>query len=100
MAGWTNAGSTPLGEGERRDIGAATVVRVEGRLVAFASRCPHMGHPLDDARIVGHFVVCGWHRYEFDLRSGQCVQWDCADLPTFPVRVRDGVIQVQLPEPA
>lgn len=47
------------------------VVEVDGDLVAFARDCPHMLGPLDEGEIAGGRVVCPWHGYAFDVRTGQ-----------------------------
>jgi nitrite reductase/ring-hydroxylating ferredoxin subunit len=43
----------------------------DGRLLAHSVVCPHLGGPLDDARIEGGAVVCPWHGYHFDTASGR-----------------------------
>lgn len=50
--------------------GAVRIVEIEGKLVAFRTRCPHLGGPLDDAAVVDGVVTCPWHGYRFDVRSG------------------------------
>jgi nitrite reductase/ring-hydroxylating ferredoxin subunit len=50
------------------------VVEVGGEIVAHSVFCPHVGGPLgetpcDDEGV----VVCPWHGYRFDVRSGACV---------------------------
>ncbi len=44
------------------------VVSIDGRLVAYDTRCPHLGGPL--AAGPGCEAVCPWHGYRFDVRSG------------------------------
>jgi len=46
---------------------------VEGELVAFSARCPHMLGPLEDAPIKNGCVTCPWHGYQFDVRTGRSV---------------------------
>jgi nitrite reductase/ring-hydroxylating ferredoxin subunit len=48
------------------------VVRTRRGLFAVTNRCPHRGLPLDDARVTGHTLVCPFHGWRFDLRSGHC----------------------------
>jgi nitrite reductase/ring-hydroxylating ferredoxin subunit len=50
---------------------AFRVVRHEGRLLAHPLVCPHLGGPLDEARIEGGAVVCPWHGYRFDCETGR-----------------------------
>jgi nitrite reductase/ring-hydroxylating ferredoxin subunit len=46
------------------------VVSVDGRLLAHDTRCPHLGGPLGDAAIEGCELVCPWHGYRFDVKTG------------------------------
>ena len=40
-------------------------------LGAYSSVCPHMGGPLAQGRIQDGEVTCPWHRYRFDLQTGE-----------------------------
>ena len=37
----------------------------------YSSVCPHMGGPLEQGRIQNGEVTCPWHRYRFDLSTGE-----------------------------
>ena len=50
---------------------AFRVLAHEGRLLAHPLVCPHLGGPLDDARIEDGAVVCPWHGYRFDCATGR-----------------------------
>ena len=86
----------PLGEapaeGERRlvEVGGHTigVYQVEGAFFALADRCPHRAAPLasrgevvnavewvgDELRVtrLNSLVRCPWHKWDFDIATGQC----------------------------
>ena len=41
--------------------------------------------------------MCPWHGFDFDLATGRCnVDSDLA-VPVYPVRVTDGIVEVDLP---
>ena len=42
-------------------------------------------------------VVCPWHGYEFDVRTGTHVGLDAVKLAGVPVKSRDGSVFVMLP---
>jgi nitrite reductase/ring-hydroxylating ferredoxin subunit len=46
------------------------IVEVEGEVLAHTSVCPHRLGPLEDAAIGDAALVCPWHGYRFDLRTG------------------------------
>jgi Rieske Fe-S protein len=46
-------------------------VALDGTTVRFGTTCPHLGGPLEEARVEDGSVVCPWHGYRFDLRTGR-----------------------------
>jgi nitrite reductase/ring-hydroxylating ferredoxin subunit len=84
---------------ERGPVVALT--RVAGdRIVAFETRCPHRNGPLSFGKISGTEITCPWHFFRFDLISGVATATDKSimKLTTFPVKVDDGTVFVDLPE--
>ena len=79
-------------EGERTlvELGGRTigVFQLDGAYFALADRCPHRGAPLcssgrvvnavegvgDAARVTreGALVRCPWHKWDFDIATGDC----------------------------
>lgn len=102
-------GSSRLAEGEARKVlvPAATqdaaplellLVRLEGRLYALDSLCPHEGGRLAEGPLwEGGCVHCPLHLYRFDPRTGAAVDVECEPARTFPVHERDGVAEIELP---
>jgi nitrite reductase (NADH) small subunit len=44
-------------------------------------------------------VACPQHKKTFSLKSGECLSGDPYKIRTFPVRVEDGDVYVELPSP-
>lgn len=91
--------------------GASVAVRVEGVPIvlfnvsgtvhAVENVCPHAGAALDrGARTgsCGEIVICPFHGWRFDVRTGRCLQIPGESIRTFPVRVADGAIAVGMDE--
>ena len=73
----------------------------EDELYAIDNRCPHEGYPLCQGALAGKTITCCWHNFKFDLASGACIMGE-EDVQTFPVRIRDGVVELSIspPDPA
>lgn len=70
----------------------------DGEYRAFESNCPHRGGPLADGSLHGQAVVCPWHGFRFDLRSGEVVGTpSLMHLPLLQVTVESGRIFVTIP---
>ncbi len=87
-----------------------TVIEVEGyevlvlahddNLYAFQNRCIHKQRELAKGVVLNGKLVCPGHQWAFALDSGyEAVKEECQ--PMFPVRVVDGIVEVDVtvPEP-
>ncbi|MFN3198943.1 MAG: Rieske (2Fe-2S) protein [Bradymonadia bacterium] len=70
----------------------------DGEIFAVDNRCPHEGYPLAQGVLDGCTLTCSWHNFKFDLRDGACLKGEEA-VKSWPVRRREGVIEVDLTEP-
>lgn len=108
---WTPACSLdqlPVGGSRvfREDGLQVAILRVDhARIFAVDNRCPHEGYPLAQGEVkVGErrcVLTCAWHNYKFELETGAATIGEEA-VRTFPVRVVDGTVEVDLapPDPA
>ena len=77
----------------KREIALA---RVGGEYFAIANLCLHMFGPLGEGYLDGHYLMCPWHGWRYDVRDGT-TDHPNADVRTYPVEVRDGEVLVTLP---
>jgi nitrite reductase/ring-hydroxylating ferredoxin subunit len=68
-----------------------------GQLEVTDARCPHNGGPLTGGVVRDGAVICPWHLYCFDLRTGECRTAAGYRLRKYPVLSRDGRLFAQLP---
>jgi nitrite reductase/ring-hydroxylating ferredoxin subunit len=74
------------------------LVRVGEGIHALAEVCPHQGGPLAEGRLSGGRLVCPWHGWMFDVRSGRCLMpARGGPVVSYPVRVQDGEVWVDVP---
>jgi len=115
-----------VGEFRPNSVSLVTVGRLqlgivrwgEDEVFAVHNRCPHMAGPLcvgslgpklscptgDPDRLeIDHenpVLACPWHRWEFDLRTGRAL-WDPSyRMKTYPARIADGRVLVEVGRPA
>jgi nitrite reductase/ring-hydroxylating ferredoxin subunit len=74
------------------------VCNVNGEIRAMAGVCPHQGGPLGEGGLEGSLITCPWHGWQFDSSTGICALNNDLRIPTYPVRVEDNAILVDLPE--
>jgi len=104
MARWVAA--LPAG---RVRPGFGKFVRVEGRDLAVFNdggeyytvddTCPHQGASLAEGFLHQGRVVCPWHSWAFDVRTGACPRVPHISVGAYPTRVVGESVEVQLPDP-
>jgi nitrite reductase/ring-hydroxylating ferredoxin subunit len=72
------------------------LIRVEGAVHAIANKCAHMACPLEGGRLEGHVITCPCHDWSFDVRSGAFTQAAEIRVATYPTRVEDDKIVLNL----
>lgn len=84
----------------RFDHGGKTyaVYRYEDQVYATDGLCTHEKIHLADGLVMAHVIECPKHNGRFDIRDGRALGAPvCVNLQTYPARVEDGQIQIQLP---
>jgi nitrite reductase (NADH) small subunit len=88
--------------------GSATLVTVRGRKIAlcrvgqevFAMQdaCPHRGGPLSFGKVSGKRLelICPWHFFRYDLRTGASVTNPEMINETYPVTVENGDVVIEM----
>lgn len=61
--------------------------RLEGTVYATAGVCPHRGGPLGEGTLEDGVLVCPWHAFRFDPRTGKCLNNPALAVACHPVRV-------------
>ena len=85
------------GEGRRVEVAGHEIClwNVDGRLMAVGDRCPHRGASLGEEGYLDADgrIVCSWHAWVFSPETGARHGGEGC-LPVYPVRVREGRIEV------
>lgn len=79
-------------------LGEIAVARLSdsSAYVAFDPRCPHALGPLAEGKRKGDVVVCPWHFFPFDLKTGKLPgTTSILELRRYPVTVKDNEIFIE-----
>jgi 3-phenylpropionate/trans-cinnamate dioxygenase ferredoxin subunit len=101
MSGWVDvAPVAELTPGTRRSVDvdgvAVLVFNLGGEYFAIEDVCTHDYSSLDDGELDGDVIVCPRHGARFNVRTGEALTAPAYEaIPTFAVRVVDGVVQVR-----
>ncbi|MBX3234889.1 MAG: Rieske (2Fe-2S) protein [Nitrospiraceae bacterium] len=70
---------------------------VEGTYRVVDNTCPHAGGPLGEGQLQGELLVCPWHGWRFNVRTGERQENPEIRVPVIEVRVLGEEIQVKVP---
>ena len=75
------------------------IFNIAGQLFSIADVCSHDDGPVGEGTLEGYTINCPRHGAQFDVRTGKVLQMPAvADIPAYPVRVADGMIQLGIPK--
>lgn len=75
------------------------IFNIADAFFAIGDVCTHDDGPLGDGNLEGFNIVCPRHGAEFDVQTGTAVQMPAVvDIPAYPVKVVQGMLQVGLPK--
>ena len=100
--GWVRAAARadlPQGEVLAVEIAGHSIALydVDGAVFATDNICTHAYARLSDGWLDGELIECPLHAARFDVRTGKVLDPPATvDLKTYPVRVVDGQIEVEL----
>lgn len=69
---------------------------VEGRIYATSNICLHRGGPLGQGMLTGHEVMCPWHAWSWDVRTGENTANGTLRVDAYEVKVENGVVMVKV----
>lgn len=58
--------------------------------------CPHRGGPLGQGIVEDGKLICPWHAWAFDVKTGAAVHSPDAKVDVYEVKVEDGEVLVKL----
>ena len=101
MSDWVDvakADDFPVGSRRSVDVDDVLILvfNLGGEFYAIEDVCTHDYSSLDDGELDGDEIICPRHGARFNIRSGEALTAPAYEaIPTFPVRVHDGTVQVK-----
>jgi naphthalene 1,2-dioxygenase system ferredoxin subunit len=78
---------------------SVVIYRVEDSYYATSLMCTHGEASLADGYLDGFVIECPFHQGQFDIRTGEAVAAPCYEpIRTYPVRLADGILEVDVPD--
>ena len=78
------------------DIKIAVFRTSNDMVFAIKNACPHKGGPLSEGIVHGTSVTCPLHNWKIDLASGEAIGPDQGCANTFPVKIENGQVYIEL----
>ena len=87
-------------EGQAKEFTAGEkvicVANVEGTACAMDNVCLHRGGPLGQGMIEGDKLVCPWHGWQYDPKTGRPVQNPAVNVTVYPIKIEGDEVLVDL----
>jgi nitrite reductase (NADH) small subunit len=86
------------GEAKEFEVGDKTVcvANVNGTICAIDNVCLHMGGPLGQGTIEGNKLVCPWHGWEYDPKTGELCDDPKSKLAVYPIKMENGEVFIDI----
>jgi NAD(P)H-dependent nitrite reductase small subunit len=87
-----------IGPGEGRvveiDGNEVALFNLNGTFYAIDNMCVHQGGPLGEGILEGESVICPWHSWRYNVKTGVCSTNPSMKVNTYSVKIEDGQIKV------
>ncbi|HXY08548.1 MAG TPA: Rieske (2Fe-2S) protein [Terriglobales bacterium] len=88
----------PTGQAKEFSCGdrVICVANVNGTISAMDNVCLHRGGPLGQGVIEDNKVVCPWHGWQWDPKTGEAAQNRRAKVAVYPLKIESGNVMIEL----
>ncbi len=75
---------------------AIAIFNVDGTFYAIDNTCVHRGGPLGEGELEEEAVTCPWHGWQYNVKTGGCINNPSASVKSYQVKIEGNDIQVLL----
>jgi len=94
----TVADAKEIGPGEGRVVEVngdeVALFNLNGTFYAIDNMCVHQGGPLGEGMLEGENVICPWHSWKYNVKTGVCSTNPSMKVKTYSVKIEDGQVKV------
>jgi len=72
------------------------VFKVGGAFHVIDNTCLHRGGPLGEGDVEEDTVTCPWHGWEYNIKTGQCVNNPSSHVRSYSTVVENGEVKIEL----
>jgi nitrite reductase (NADH) small subunit len=72
------------------------VANVNGVYSALNNVCLHLGGPLGEGSIEGGKVVCPWHGWQYDPKTGATTHNPSLKVAVYPLKIENGDVLIEI----
>ena len=72
------------------------IANVNGEFSAMDNVCLHRGGPLGQGVVEKGKLVCPWHGWQWDPKTGQAVQNSSVKIALYPMKIENGEVWVEI----
>jgi len=94
----TVADAKEIGPGEGRVVEVngdeVALFNLNGTFYAIDNMCVHQGGPLGEGMLEGEHVICPWHSWKYNVKTGVCSTNPSMKVKTYSVKIEDGQVKV------
>lgn len=94
----TESALPPINEAKEFRCGTKEicVANIDGTYCATENTCLHQGGPLSQGVILNGKLVCPWHGWEWDPKTGKAVHVPNAKVAVYPLRIENGDVLIEI----
>jgi nitrite reductase/ring-hydroxylating ferredoxin subunit len=88
----------PPGEAREAECGERQICIANsgGEISAMDNVCPHRGGPLGQGIVEDGKLICPWHAWAFDVKTGEATHTPQAKVDVYEIKVAGGDVLVKL----
>ncbi|HET7205499.1 MAG TPA: Rieske 2Fe-2S domain-containing protein [Terriglobales bacterium] len=72
------------------------IANVDGTFSAMDNVCLHRGGPLGQGVVEGTSIICPWHGWAWDLKTGEAAHNPAAKVAMYPLKIENGEVLIKL----